>query len=70
MLKSISFVFKLRCVVSMLSPLSVKSYGESHVLGGGGQRDWGEGGVGCGNVPVKNNANNNYCFLFRKAKYA
>ena len=56
--------------MSMLSPLSVKSYGESHVLrGGGGQRDCEKRGVCCGNVPVKNNANNNYCFLFRKAKY-
>ena len=37
--------------------------------GGGGQRDCEKRGVCCGNVPVKNNANNNYCFLFRKAKY-
>ena len=33
--------------------------------GGGGVRGIG-GGVGCGNVPIKNNANH---ILFQKAKY-
>ena len=61
LLKSISFVFKWRCVKSVLSPLSVKSYGGSRIFGGK------EIGLHCGNVPVINNAN---CFLFQKAKYA
>ena len=60
-LKSISFVFKWRCVKSMLSPLSMKSYGGSCILEGK------EIGLHCGNVPVVNNANR---FLFQKAKYA
>ena len=53
--------FKWRCVKSMLSPLSMKSYGGSCILEGK------EIGLHCGNVPVVNNANR---FLFQKAKYA